>query len=68
MKSEGALQQRMRELTRKALLALIAVIAVVSVWTPLEHGLRGARSGARSTSSGSAPGSAPARTRRNWAA
>jgi cell division protein FtsL len=30
-----ALQQRMRELTRKALLALIAVIAVVSVWTPL---------------------------------
>ena len=35
MKSEGALQQRMRELTRKALLALMAVIAVVSVWTPL---------------------------------
>ncbi|PLK60843.1 cytochrome d ubiquinol oxidase subunit II [Klebsiella quasipneumoniae] len=35
MKSEGALQQRMRELTRKVLLALMAVIAVVSVWTPL---------------------------------
>ncbi len=29
--SEGALQQRMRELTRKVLLALMAVIAVVSV-------------------------------------
>ncbi|MGE2766855.1 cytochrome d ubiquinol oxidase subunit II, partial [Escherichia coli] len=35
MKSEGALQQRMRELTRKVLLALMVVIAVVSVWTPL---------------------------------
>lgn len=35
MKSEGALQQRMRDLTRKVLLALMAVIAVVSVWTPL---------------------------------
>ncbi|STW06656.1 Cytochrome bd2 [Klebsiella grimontii] len=35
MKSEGALQQRMRELTRRTLLALLAVIAVVSVWTPL---------------------------------
>ena len=35
MKSEGALQQRMRELTRKVLLALMAVIAAVSVWTPL---------------------------------
>ena len=35
MKSEGALQQRMRELTRHTLLALMAVIAVVSVWTPL---------------------------------
>jgi cytochrome bd-type quinol oxidase subunit 2 len=35
MKSEGALQQRMRELTRHTLLALLAVIAVVSVWTPL---------------------------------
>lgn len=33
--SEGALQQRMRELTRKVLLALMVVIAVVSVWTPL---------------------------------
>ena len=35
MKSEGALQQRMRELTRHVLLALMVVIAVVSVWTPL---------------------------------
>ncbi|MEQ4938774.1 cytochrome d ubiquinol oxidase subunit II, partial [Proteus terrae] len=35
MKSEGALQQRMRELTRKVLLALMVVIAAVSVWTPL---------------------------------
>lgn len=35
MKSEGALQNRMRELTRHVLLALIAVIAVVSIWTPL---------------------------------
>lgn len=33
MKSEGALQNRMRELTRHVLLALIAVIAVVSIWT-----------------------------------
>ena len=35
MKSEGALQHRMRELTRHVLLALMAVIAVVSIWTPL---------------------------------
>ena len=35
MKSEGALQNRMRELTRHVLLALVVVIAVVSVWTPL---------------------------------
>ena len=35
MESEGALQQRMRELTRHVLLALMVVIAVVSVWTPL---------------------------------
>lgn len=35
MKSEGALQNRMRELTRHVLLALMVVIAVVSVWTPL---------------------------------
>ena len=33
--SEGALQNRMRELTRHVLLALIVVIAVVSIWTPL---------------------------------
>lgn len=35
MKSEGALQARMRELTRHVLLALVVVIAVVSIWTPL---------------------------------
>lgn len=35
MKSEGALQNRMRELTRHVLLALVVVIAVVSIWTPL---------------------------------
>lgn len=35
MKSDGALQERMRKLTRHALLALLAVIAVVSIWTPL---------------------------------
>jgi cytochrome d ubiquinol oxidase subunit II len=35
MKSEGALQARMRELTRHVLLALMVVIAVVSIWTPL---------------------------------
>ena len=35
MKSEGALQIRMRELTRYCLLALMGVIAVVSIWTPL---------------------------------
>lgn len=35
MKSEGALQQRMREMTRHVLLALLVVFAVVSVWTPL---------------------------------
>lgn len=41
MKSEGALQQRMRELTRKVLLALMAVIAVVSVWDAVGLALRG---------------------------
>lgn len=35
MKSDGALQERMRKLTRYVLLALLAVIAVVSIWTPL---------------------------------
>lgn len=35
MKSDGALQKRMRKLTRHVLLALLAVIAVVSIWTPL---------------------------------
>ncbi|WP_079224329.1 cytochrome d ubiquinol oxidase subunit II [Citrobacter werkmanii] len=35
MKSDGALQERMRKLTRHVLLALLAVIAMVSIWTPL---------------------------------
>lgn len=35
MKSDGALLERMRKLTRHVLLALLAVIAVVSIWTPL---------------------------------
>ncbi|EFE08982.1 cytochrome d ubiquinol oxidase subunit II [Citrobacter youngae] len=35
MKSDGALQKRMRKLTRRVLIALLAVIAVVSIWTPL---------------------------------
>lgn len=35
MKSEGALQRHMRDLTRKVLLALLGVVAVVSIWTPL---------------------------------
>ncbi|NTZ47694.1 cytochrome d ubiquinol oxidase subunit II [Lelliottia aquatilis] len=35
MKSQGLLQNRMRQLARHVLLALIAVIAIVSLWTPL---------------------------------
>lgn len=38
MKSEGSLQQQMRQLTRRVLLALMVVIAVVSIWTPLGWG------------------------------
>lgn len=37
MKTEGALQQRMRELTRPVTLVLLCVIIFVSVWTPLTH-------------------------------
>lgn len=37
MKSEGALQQRMRSASRQLLGALLAVFAVISLWTPLAH-------------------------------
>ncbi|MET0430839.1 MAG: cytochrome d ubiquinol oxidase subunit II [Hyphomicrobium sp.] len=37
LKTEGALQQRMRELAKFAVLALLATIAIVSLWTPLAH-------------------------------
>ncbi len=35
--SEGALQQRMRSVSRQLLGALLAVFAVISLWTPLAH-------------------------------
>ncbi|WP_454858466.1 cytochrome d ubiquinol oxidase subunit II [Rhizobium binxianense] len=35
MKTEGTLQQRMRELARPVTLVLLAVIIIVSLWTPL---------------------------------
>jgi len=37
MKTEGALQQRMRVIARGAAWAVFAAIAVISVWTPLAH-------------------------------
>lgn len=37
MKSEGALQQRMRSASRQLLVTLLAVFAVISLWTPLAH-------------------------------
>ncbi|HEY0236705.1 MAG TPA: cytochrome d ubiquinol oxidase subunit II [Afipia sp.] len=37
MKTEGALQQRMRVLGRTTALTLLAVIIVVSLWTPYAH-------------------------------
>ncbi|MHC9479757.1 cytochrome d ubiquinol oxidase subunit II [Klebsiella pneumoniae] len=37
MKSEGALQQKMRSASRQLLGALLAVFAVISLWTPLAH-------------------------------
>ncbi len=37
MKSEGALQQRMRRASRQMLVALLGVFAVISLWTPLAH-------------------------------
>jgi cytochrome bd ubiquinol oxidase subunit II len=43
MKTEGALQQRMRGLARLVALALLLTIAIVSVWTPLTHSRVAAR-------------------------
>lgn len=37
MKTEGTLQDRMREIGRPITIALLVVIAVVSLWTPLAH-------------------------------
>lgn len=37
LKTEGALQQRMRELAKPIVLALLVAIAIVSLWTPLTH-------------------------------
>ncbi|HDS6852860.1 TPA: cytochrome d ubiquinol oxidase subunit II [Enterobacter cancerogenus] len=37
MKSEHALQRRMRQLSKRLLIALLAIIAAVSVWTPLSY-------------------------------
>ncbi|KWV58508.1 ubiquinol oxidase subunit II [Rhizobium altiplani] len=37
MKTEGALQQRMKELAKPVTLVLLCVIVFVSLWTPLAH-------------------------------
>lgn len=37
MKSENALQVRMRQVAKRLLLALLLVIATISLWTPLAH-------------------------------
>jgi cytochrome d ubiquinol oxidase subunit II len=37
MKTEDALQDRMRELAKPATVGLLAAIALVSIWTPLTH-------------------------------
>ena len=37
MKSEHALQRRMRQLSKRLLIALLAIIAAVSLWTPLSY-------------------------------
>lgn len=37
MKTEGALQSRMRMLARPVLLVLLGMILIVSLWTPLDH-------------------------------
>ncbi|BBQ83999.1 ubiquinol oxidase subunit II, cyanide insensitive [Klebsiella sp. WP7-S18-CRE-02] len=43
MKSEAALQSRMRRAARGLLLALLAVMAIISAWTPLQHAAIAAR-------------------------
>jgi cytochrome bd ubiquinol oxidase subunit II len=43
MKTEGVLQQRMRELARRIAVALLLAMAIVSVWTPLTHAQVAAR-------------------------
>ena len=43
MKSENPLQHRMRQVSKRLLLALLAVIAVISIWTPLAHPVIAAR-------------------------
>ena len=43
MKTEGALQHRMKELAKPVTLALLAVIVIVSLWTPLAHSSVAAR-------------------------
>ena len=37
MKSENPLQDKMRRLAKKLLLAMLVVIAIISLWTPLAH-------------------------------
>ncbi|HEX5126972.1 MAG TPA: cytochrome d ubiquinol oxidase subunit II, partial [Rhodocyclaceae bacterium] len=37
MKTEGALQARMRQLAKYLCWILLAVIAIISIWTPLSH-------------------------------
>jgi cytochrome d ubiquinol oxidase subunit II len=37
MKTDGALQLRMKELARPVTMAVLAIIAIVSIWTPLSH-------------------------------
>jgi cytochrome d ubiquinol oxidase subunit II len=43
MKTEGALQRRVKALARPATIVLFAVIVIVSVWTPLTHNSIAAR-------------------------
>lgn len=37
MKTEGALQRRMKDFARAATLAVLLAIGIVSIWTPLSH-------------------------------
>lgn len=37
MKSENPLQDKMRSVAKKLLLAMLVVIAIISLWTPLAH-------------------------------